>query len=108
MSKVILFIRSFHISNLPFLEHLLEPAIAQLITPGKRHEGINVWAGEHTTFVQSKTSLWVFGCNNWGQCGVKDRVIIVYPTIKNELASQKWKCIAGGAHHTIALNSEGS
>lgn len=69
----------------------------------------DVWAGTYVSFAKStKGDIYAWGLNNYYQLGTDDMENKYTPTLVSALSSKDgWQCIAGGQHHTIALDKAG-
>lgn len=73
--------------------------------PGKI---VGVFCGAYHTFVQTdKKDVFVFGLNNYGQCGTGSLEDYFVPTKFNWTKDSKIVQVDGGLHHTIILDDAG-
>lgn len=69
----------------------------------------DVWAGTYVSFAKSVSGdIYAWGLNNYYQLGIDDMVNRFVPELVKALPSdQGWQGIAGGQHHTVAVNKDG-
>ncbi|CAL8100832.1 unnamed protein product [Orchesella dallaii] len=90
-------------------EYLLKPAVVK-ITRSQRIT--DLWTGEFSTYCVTDKSkdVYVCGLNNYAQLGIRksdEKTVIQVPTKNTTFKGRKWKQIAAGQHHAIALSEEG-
>lgn len=86
-----------------------------LLTPAPVHcrqrrlRFTDVWTGQYHTFAKGSTGdVYAWGLDNYFQLGFDDMVNRFVPDKVKSFAKDKdWKQIAGGQHHTIALDKNG-
>lgn len=69
----------------------------------------DIWAGTYVSFAKSSIGdIYAWGLNNYYQLGTHDMENRFMPVHIDTLpADKKWQCIAGGQHHTVAVNNNG-
>lgn len=98
--------------NFIFLEFLLRPALVKI---GRNTKFSKIWTGEYSTYCMTEKGqdIYVFGLNNYGQLGkpvhrVSEKNVIIKPTKSTSFRGITWKQIAGGQHHAVALDEDGT
>ncbi|BET02222.1 Regulator of chromosome condensation (RCC1) repeat [Nesidiocoris tenuis] len=67
----------------------------------------NVWTGSYNTLAKDKMgNIHVWGLNNYKQLGMEENLIF-HPVVALSFSGHDWKKIAGGEHHTLALDNAG-
>lgn len=70
-------------------------------------------AGEfHSLAIDTKDNVWGWGLNNYGQAGDPktagtDAALLLHPVKIKHLSGRGVSMLAGGAHHSVAVTSEG-
>ena len=60
----------------------------------------------HTMAIKTDGTLWTWGYNWYGQLGLGNSSIRVYPTQVN--SARDWYAVAGGCYHTVAVKTTGT
>ena len=61
----------------------------------------------HTAAIRADGSLWVWGCNRWGQIGTSSEAR-TYATPTRIGTETDWVYVSAGAAHTVAIRADGS
>lgn len=61
----------------------------------------------HTAFVTGEGEIYTCGNNENGQLGLKDTRSRYTPTVLEELSQYRFKSVACGYYHTLALTEQG-
>lgn len=69
-----------------------------------------VWTGQYITFAKEKNSgeVYGWGLNNYFQIGFNDMTSRFVPEKIKSFNGQSWISVAGGQHHTVALDKDGN
>ncbi|GFY49462.1 regulator of chromosome condensation [Trichonephila inaurata madagascariensis] len=92
---------------------LLEPAAVSVTGHPNSKTGTvlieDVWTGSYCTFLKAQQTglIYVFGLNNYNHLGYENERVRFVPKQVASFNSKTWNQIAGGQHHTLALDSEG-
>ncbi|GAM84091.1 hypothetical protein ANO11243_020830 [Dothideomycetidae sp. 11243] len=74
---------------------------------------IDVECGQYHSFaIDTSDRVWAWGLNNYGETGIpqgagEDDAVVLKPEVVKTLSSRGITCIRGGAHHSIAVTSDG-
>ncbi|ODN00193.1 Regulator of chromosome condensation [Orchesella cincta] len=91
-------------------EHLLRPAVVKV---ARNTKITDLWTGEFSTYcvTDKNKDIYVCGLNNYAQLGIQkiadEKTVIQVPTKNTTFRGRKWKQIAAGQHHAVALTQEG-
>jgi len=92
------------------------PAVIRKSEKSRVIKASDIGCGAYNSFAVDKDgNLWSWGANSYGECGQfdnagEDRALVLYPTLVESMqqeGSRQITHIEGGAHHTIAVTSDG-
>ena len=68
--------------------------------------------GYHSFAIDTSCRVWSWGLNSYGETGIRegageDEAVVLKPSIVESLTESNIFCIAGGAHHSIAVTKDG-